>query len=145
VLPATTDIAEAVRELRKLPLAGNTTRRTSHILEDLCDQLTDELKISRFGIQVDEKTDVVKNASLITYVRYVLENMFCKPTDGRATSLEVFYIINHCLEENEINWEKYSVLCVDGAHSIPGENAGRRKPPVLSGHIACFIDTHLHL
>jgi hypothetical protein len=31
--------------------------------------------------------------------------LFCKPTDVRTVSLEVFSIINHFLEENEINWK----------------------------------------
>jgi len=35
----------------------------------LCDQLINELKTSRFTLQVDEKTDVVKDTHLIIYVR----------------------------------------------------------------------------
>jgi lipoate-protein ligase A len=33
------------------------------------------------------------------------EDLFCKPVDGRLMSLEVFNIIYHFLEENEINQE----------------------------------------
>jgi hypothetical protein len=57
---------------------------------------------------VDKATDVVRDAHLITYIRYVLENdvkencLFCRCADGRAVSLEVFNIINTFLEESEI-------------------------------------------
>jgi len=46
--------------------------------------------------------------------------LFCKPSDGRAMSLEVFNIIKHFLEENEINWENWIVLCSDGVQSLSG-------------------------
>jgi hypothetical protein len=39
---------------------------------------------------------------------------FCRPTDDRARSLEVFNIINLFLEDNERKWEKCIELCVDG-------------------------------
>jgi hypothetical protein len=44
-------------------------------------------------------------------------NMFCIHIDGSAVSLEVFNIINHFLEENEIN-------CTNGVQSISAQNAG---------------------
>jgi hypothetical protein len=94
-------------ELRKIPAVR---RRLSDISEDLCDQLIDHLKTSRFALQVHEITDVVKDAYLITYVWYVENDtrrifLFCKLAEGRATSLEVFNIINHVLEGNETNWK----------------------------------------
>jgi hypothetical protein len=44
---------------------------------------------------------------------YKGEFLFCKPTDGRATSLEVLDIINGFLEENQINSEKWIRFCND--------------------------------
>jgi hypothetical protein len=47
------------KELRKIPLVDNTVgRRISYISEDLCDQLIDQFKTSRFALQIDESTDV---------------------------------------------------------------------------------------
>jgi hypothetical protein len=61
--------------LRKIPLAGDTVgRKALEISEDVCNQLTAQFKSSRFELQVDEATDIVKDAHLITYVRYLLEN-----------------------------------------------------------------------
>lgn len=108
VLPAAIDMVEimlgeqSANKLRSIPLADNTVgRRISDISDDLCDQLTDVLKYSHFGLQVDEATDVVKDAHLITYVRYISANeikedlLFCKPIVGRATAVEVFNMIDN--------------------------------------------------
>jgi hypothetical protein len=81
------------KELQKIPLPDNTVgRRISDIWEDLCDELIDRLKISRFAFRADKATVVVKGAHLPAYLQYVLENikkdfMFYKPIDGRDTSL----------------------------------------------------------
>jgi hypothetical protein len=56
------------KELWEIPLADNTTgRRTSDISEDLWDQQTDQFKTSRSALQVDDATDVVKDAHLVSY------------------------------------------------------------------------------
>jgi len=48
------------KELLKIILAGNTVgRRISDISEDLCDQLTDHLKTSRFALRVAELIHVM--------------------------------------------------------------------------------------
>jgi hypothetical protein len=56
------------------------------------------------------------------------------PIFGRATSLEVFSITDHFLEENELNWENCNGLCTDRAQSMSGRDAGlqalvRKKTP----------------
>jgi putative heme degradation protein len=59
------------------------------------------------ALQVDEEANVLKVGWLITYVQCVAENeiskhwLFCKPIDGRATSLEVFSLIDGFLGKNE--------------------------------------------
>jgi hypothetical protein len=69
---------------------------------------------------------------------YIKEDfLFCKPTDGRAMSLEEFDIINHFLEENEIKWDKSTGLHTDRAHSMSGLNVGlqalvrKRAPHII--------------
>jgi hypothetical protein len=75
VLPAAIPIAETMldesytKELQITPFADNTVRRrTLDISEDLCNQPTDQLKTPHFVFQIDEATNVVKDAHLITYV-----------------------------------------------------------------------------
>lgn len=59
------------------------------------------MRTSKFALQGDEATDVAKDAHLIAYVRYVQENniiediLFCKPIPGKATSSEIFNIIDN--------------------------------------------------
>jgi len=48
-------------------------RRISDISEDIHEQLTDQIRTSRFTLYVDEETDVIKDAHLITCVPYALE------------------------------------------------------------------------
>jgi hypothetical protein len=63
------------KELQNIPLADNIVgRRTWDVSESRCNQLNGELEIALLTLQVDEITDVVKDAHLITYVQYVLEN-----------------------------------------------------------------------
>ena len=90
-LPAAIDMVKIMfgksytKQLRQIPLTDNTFgRRINDISEDLCDQLVSRMRTSKFTIQVDEATDVAKDAHLITYVRYVEETdiiediLFCK-------------------------------------------------------------------
>jgi hypothetical protein len=61
------------------------------------------------ALRVDEATHAVKrDAHSKLYVLYVFGILFCRPIDGRATSLEAFNIIKHFLEENEIICENYT-------------------------------------
>ncbi|XP_066978963.1 zinc finger BED domain-containing protein 5-like [Macrobrachium rosenbergii] len=135
VLPAAMDKAEimlgesSANKLRSIPLADNTVGRRISDSGDLSDQLTDALKYSHFGLQVDEATDVVKDAHLISYVRYISANeikedlLFCEPRVGRATAAEVFNMIDNFFSEHGINWDNCVGLCTDGAQSMSGRHA----------------------
>jgi hypothetical protein len=135
VLPAAVDTAETllgesyVKELLKIQPAENTNgERISGISEGLCNRLTDQLKTSCFVMQADETADVIKDAQLMPSILYPLEKIkkeyfsFRKPTDGRATSLEVFNISNHFLGDND-SWEN----CTDEAQSTSCRNAGLQE------------------
>lgn len=137
ILPAAIDMVRIMfgepyaKQLRQIPLADNTVgRRINDISEDICDQLVSRLRTSKFAIQVDEATDIAKDAHLIAYVRYVAENnilediLFCKPIPGKTTSIEIFNIMDSFLEENDITWNNCIGLCTDGAHSMSGHKAG---------------------
>nr|XP_042897067.1 protein FAM200A-like [Parasteatoda tepidariorum]XP_042902277.1 protein FAM200A-like [Parasteatoda tepidariorum]XP_042906149.1 protein FAM200A-like [Parasteatoda tepidariorum]XP_042906152.1 protein FAM200A-like [Parasteatoda tepidariorum] len=137
VLPAAIDMVATMLgesyadQLKIIPLADNTVgRRISDISEDLCDQLIEKVKLSSFALQVDEATDVLKDAHLITYVRYVVETdvredmLFCKPIEGNTTASEVFNMIDKFFNEYNILWENCVGLCTDGAPSMAGKNAG---------------------
>ncbi|XP_067139511.1 zinc finger BED domain-containing protein 5-like [Centruroides vittatus] len=134
VLPAAIDIIATMLgesyadQLKIIPLTVG--RQISDISEDLCDQLIEKVKLSSFTLQVDEATDVLKDAHLITYVRYVVETdvredmLFCKPIECNTTARQVFNIIDNFFNENDILWENCVGLCTDGAPSMAGKNAG---------------------
>jgi hypothetical protein len=68
ILPAAIDMAGTMFGDRKIPLADkNVGRKISDISEDLCDQLTNQLKTSGSALKVDEATDAVKDAHLIIF------------------------------------------------------------------------------
>ena len=75
------------------------------------------LNIHIFGLQVVEATDVVKDAHLITYVRYIIlsaneikeDLLFCKPIVGRATAVEVFNMIDNFFNEHGISLTIFSM------------------------------------
>ena len=147
LLPAAIDMVEimcgeaSAQQLKKIPLSDNTVaRRIEEIGKDLCDQLLNVLRTSQFGLQVDEATDVAKDAHLIAYVRYAAGDeikedfLFCKVIHDRATAAEVFQIIDTFFSENYIKWENCVGLCTDGARSMSGRHFGlqalvREKAP----------------
>lgn len=137
VFPAAIDMVKTMfgqsyaNQLRQIPLADNTIgRRIDDISEDLCDQLVSRMRTSKFAIQVDEATDVAKDAHLIAYVRYVDDTniiediLFCKPIPDRATSNKIFKIIDRFFNENDIMWNNCIGLCTDGAQSMAGHKTG---------------------
>jgi len=149
ILPAAIDMAKIMfgesyaKQLQQIPLADNTVgRRIDDISEDICDQLVSRLRTSKFAIQVDEATDVAKDAHLIAYVRYVVETnivediLFCKAIQGKSTSNEIFNIIDTFFKEIGIKWDNCIGLCTDGAQSMSGHRGGlqalvKRKAPLV--------------
>jgi len=153
VLPAAIEIVKTMfgeayaSVLRQIPLADNTVgRRIDDISADLFDQLVSRMRTSKFAIQVDEATDVAKDAHLIAYVRYVADTniiedmLFCNPIPGKSTSNEIFNIIDTFLYENDIKWDNCTGLCTDGAQSMSGHYAGlqalvkKKVPKVVWTH-----------
>ncbi|XP_042896432.1 protein FAM200A-like [Parasteatoda tepidariorum] len=143
-------------QLQQIPLADNTIgRRINNISEDLCDQLVSRMRTSKFAIQVDEATDVAKDAHLIAYVRNVDDTnmiediLFCKPIPDRATSYEIFQIIDRFFNENDIMWNNCIGLCTDGAQSMTGHKTGLQTqvklkiPEVLWTH--CMLHRAAHV
>lgn len=60
------------KHLQQIPIADNTAgRKIDDISEDLSDQLVSQLCTSKFALEVDEATDISKDAHLIAFVRYV--------------------------------------------------------------------------
>ena len=137
LLPAAIDMVKIMfgepyaKQLRPIPPADNAVgRRINDISEDTCDQLVSQMRTSKFAIQVDEATDVAKDAHLIAYVRYVEETdiiadiLFCKPIPDKATSNGIFDKIKRFFDKNDIMWNNCIGLFTDGARSMSRHKAG---------------------
>ena len=83
-----------------------------------------------FAIQLDESTDVTNFPQLLVYVRYIYDFemiedfLFCKPLEGRTTSVEIFKVLNDFIEQYGISWEKCVGVCSDGARAMTGRHSG---------------------
>jgi len=94
--------------------------------DDLNDQLIEKLKEKAFGLQLDEATDMNKNAHLICYIRFidnddmVEELLFCKNITAGAKAQDLFEILDNFMSENSVDWTKCVGVCTDGTRSMSG-------------------------
>ena len=131
ILPAAKDLAENLigeaqaRKLDQVPVSNNTVCRR---IQDMADYSKSQLvrrmaESPFFAIQLDESTDVTNFPQLLVYVRYIYDFemiedfLFCKPLEGRTTSVEIFKVLNDFIEQNGILWEKCVGVCSDGARA----------------------------
>lgn len=118
ILPAAIDIVSTMlgefslsaAQLKNIPLSNDiVSRLISDISEDLCEQLIEKLRNNCFALQVDEATDVHKDAHLIAYVRFADEGnlreelLFCEPILKTITAQSFFDMINTFSTENGIS------------------------------------------
>lgn len=109
ILPSAIDMCKTmygsdidINKLKVIPVSDTTiARRISEMAADVRVQLTEKLRESdTFALQLDESTDVSKDAQLLAFVRFVDNNevqeefLFCKPLPERTTSAEIFKVID---------------------------------------------------
>lgn len=123
--------------------------------EDLNDQLIEKIKNKAFGLQLDEATDINKNAHLICYVRFIDDDemvedlLFLKNITASAKAQDLFEILDNFMSENTLDWTKCVGVCTDGARSMSGCYGGSQhffeaKPLMHCGLIVLFIEKRLH-
>ena len=120
ILPAAKDLVENLiaeaqaRKLDKVPVSNNTVCRR---IQDMADYSKSHLvrRVAEspfFAIQLDKSTDVTNFPQLLVNVRFVYDFetiedfLFCKPLEGRTTSVEIFKVLNDFVDQNGISWEK---------------------------------------
>ncbi|KAL4101100.1 hypothetical protein QTP88_012347 [Uroleucon formosanum] len=156
ILPAALDMVNimigesAGKLLSKVPLSNNTiSRRIHHMTDDLNDQLIEKLKEKAFGLQLDEATDINKDAHLVCYIRFIDNDdmvedlLFCKNITAGANAQDLFEILDNFMSENSVDWTMCVVVCTDGARSMSGCYGGlqaliqNKAPDALWTH--CII------
>ena len=138
ILPVAKDLVENLigeaqaRKLDQVPVSNNTVCRR---IQDMADYSKSQLvrrmaESPFFAIQLDESTDVTNFPQLLVYVQYIYDFemiedfLFCKPLEGRTTSVEIFKVLNDFIEQNGISWEKCVWVCSDGACAMIGRHSG---------------------
>ena len=138
ILPVAKDLVEnfvgeaQARILDEVPVSNNTVCRR---IQDMADYSKSQLvrRVAEspfFAIQLDESTDVTNFPQLLVYVRYVYDFemiedfLFCKPLEGRTTSVEMFKVLNDFIDQNGISWKKCVGVCSDGARAMTGRHGG---------------------
>ena len=133
MLPAAVDLVStmigegAAEKLKMVPPSDDTVcRRIGDVAQSIHDQLIDEMKQREFGLQLDEATDGGRNAHMICYVRFVdfsnqklvEELLFCKPIELGCRGIDLLDIIDNFISTNNLDWEKCTSLCADGAKAV---------------------------
>lgn len=139
ILPAAIDMVSTMfgesmaQQLKVIPMSNDTvSRRIADISEDLHVQLMEKVKNSYFAIQVDEATDLLRDAHLICYIRFVdgeamrEELLFCETFSADTTGESIFRMIDTFLKDNDMSWCKCVGICTDGARAMSGKYTGLR-------------------
>uniref|UniRef100_A0A8C5NEZ3 DUF4371 domain-containing protein n=1 Tax=Gouania willdenowi TaxID=441366 RepID=A0A8C5NEZ3_GOUWI len=136
ILPSATDMCKTMygndidtNKLKTVPLSDTTiARRIDEMASDVRVQLIEKLRLAdAFTLQLDESTDVSKDAQLLAFVdqnEMQEEFLFGKRLPERTTSAEIFKVIDVFFRENDISWAKCVALCTDGARAMAGLKSG---------------------
>ncbi len=144
---------KAVKQLNLISLSNNTIkRRINDMSENVFQQLICRVRASRFyAIQIDESTDIVSMANLLTFVMNVMEKLTktfffnnCFNLHTNATMEAIFDILNDFIISNDINWTKCVGLSTNGARAMRQRNgeARQRRGPAAHSLIAAFTERH---
>lgn len=142
ILPAAIDMVSTLfgdsmaQQLKAIPMSNDTvsrlSRRIADISEDLHMQLMEKVKNTYFAIQVDEATDLNRDAHLICYIRFVdgeamrEELLFCEMFSADTTGESIFRIVDTFFVDNNMSWSKCVGICTDGARAMSGKYTGLR-------------------
>ena len=121
-------------KFQNIPLFDTTvSRRGFHMAKDLLKQLLSKIgKVSCYGLQLDESTDIGRRAQLLVFIRIpdndsyniVDEYLCCLDLEVNTSAEQVFSKLNKFMTEKQIPWEKCCSLTTDGAAVMTGRFSG---------------------
>ena len=101
--------------------------------KDLLEQFLCKIgKVSCYGLQLDESTDIGKRAQLLVFIRIadtdsyniVDEYLFCLDLEVNTSAEQVFNKLNEFMTAKQISWKKCCSLTTDRAAVMTGRFSG---------------------
>ena len=145
----------AENRLSQIPLSNDTIRsRISDISNDILTQVVTDLISSpaKFGLQLDESTDISSLSQLSVFARYVKNDMikedflFCRPLTTTTKAADVKKLVDDFFRDNDLSWDMGSAVCSDGAPVMLGQKSGfsslvkANAPHIIVTH--CVLHRH---
>ena len=108
-------------------------------IDSISNQLTEQLMIASdnfvwFSLALDESTDKEDTAQLLIFIRginkkFVIteELLGLEPMKDTTTGKDLFEHAVHCMEKNNLSWNKMASITADGAKAFTGKNVGMVK------------------
>lgn len=123
---------EVAKKFMSVPLSDNTVLdRIVDMSTDVKGQVVARMKESKkFSLQLDESTDVSKNAQLMVFSRYEghedieEEFLFCAPFETVTTGAEIFGLVDNFLNQEGLSRSNCVSVCTDGAPAMLGARQG---------------------
>jgi hypothetical protein len=122
-------------------------RRIAEMSADVREQVVQEMKAAgKFGIQLDESTDMSNDPQLLVYVRYrrndelVEEMLFCHALETTTTGVDIFNCVDQFFNDEGLSWQNCFSITTDGAPAMLGPFQGfygrvkQVQPDVVSVH-----------
>ena len=116
------------------------SRRTAvRCIGSINDQLTEQLMIASkdfvcLSLALDESTDEENTAQLLIFIRGINRNFVIteellglESMEDTTTGKNLFEHAVHCVEKNNLSWNKIASITTDGAKAFTGKNVGMVK------------------
>ena len=110
------------------------------------------VKDSKYGIsiQLDESTDVTKNAQLLVNVRYTQENavrtevLNSKKLSGTTKGKDIFEDLENFFKLSKLDWGELIGCTTDGAPSMLGRKSGFKVHVTAVAPNVSFVNCFIH-
>ncbi|KAK9687383.1 hypothetical protein QE152_g36477 [Popillia japonica] len=137
ILPAVEEVLKTVLHkspfdiLKRILLSNNTVqRRTYEMSSDIESFLYNYLQTTSFSIQLDESTLPGKEALLLAYVRFVMDEeiheglLFAKALETETKGESTFNVLSDFFTEKSIPFTNVISVATDGAPAMAGRYRG---------------------
>ena len=145
----------AENKLSQIPISNDAISNIiDKMSDDILAQIVSDLFSSpaKFGLQLDETTDVASLSQIAVFVRYVKEDVikedfiFCQPLTTSTKAIDVTKLVDNLFRDNNLSWDMVCAICSDGAPAMFGRKSGfdalvkADAPHIIVTH--CLLHRH---